>query len=57
MNDSQQVGENRLALTSLYSLESRVFQRKAELAAVQNGKPSWTNRLLLDDKLLCSKIR
>ncbi|KAL6003506.1 Histidine biosynthesis bifunctional protein hisIE, chloroplastic [Asimina triloba] len=49
--------ENHLALTSLYSLESTIEQRKAELAAVQNGKPSWTKRLLLDEKLLCSKIR
>ncbi|KAL5980452.1 Histidine biosynthesis bifunctional protein hisIE, chloroplastic [Asimina triloba] len=49
--------ENRLALTSLYSLESTIAQRKAELVAAQNGKPSWTKRLLLDEKLLCSKIR
>lgn len=48
---------NNLALTALYSLESTISQRKAEVASPQNGKPSWTKRLLLDDKLLCSKIR
>ncbi|XP_050256350.1 histidine biosynthesis bifunctional protein hisIE, chloroplastic-like [Quercus robur] len=42
---------------TLYSLESTISQRKAELAAEQNGKRSWTKRLLLDNKLLCSKIR
>ncbi|KAK3205385.1 hypothetical protein Dsin_019431 [Dipteronia sinensis] len=53
----QEVDGNRLALTTLYSLESTISQRKAELAAPENGKPSWTKRLLLDDNLLCSKIR
>ncbi|KAK1589584.1 hypothetical protein Q3G72_035468 [Acer saccharum] len=53
----QEVEGNRLALTTLYSLESTISQRKAELAAPENGKPSWTKRLLLDDNLLCSKIR
>lgn len=48
---------NRLALTSLYTLESTISERKAELAEEENGKPSWTKRLLLNDKLLCSKIR
>ncbi|XP_057973480.1 histidine biosynthesis bifunctional protein hisIE, chloroplastic isoform X2 [Malania oleifera] len=52
-----QVDENRLALTTLYSLESTISQRKAELASTQVEKPSWTKRLLLDDKMLCSKIR
>ncbi|XP_044467045.1 histidine biosynthesis bifunctional protein hisIE, chloroplastic isoform X2 [Mangifera indica] len=56
LND-QQAEENKLALTTLYSLESTISQRKAELAAPQNGKPSWTKRLLLDQNLLCSKIR
>ncbi|KAJ0113222.1 hypothetical protein Patl1_02522 [Pistacia atlantica] len=55
--DDQQAEENKLALTTLYSLESTISQRKAELAAPQNGKPSWTKRLLLDKNLLCSKIR
>ncbi|XP_057718256.1 histidine biosynthesis bifunctional protein hisIE, chloroplastic isoform X1 [Arachis stenosperma] len=53
----QEIEGNRLALTSLYSLESTISQRKAELAEEENGKPSWTKRLLLNDKLLCSKIR
>ncbi|KAK4856011.1 hypothetical protein QYF36_013252 [Acer negundo] len=53
----QEVDGNRLALTTLYSLESTISKRKAELAAPENGKPSWTKRLLLDDNLLCSKIR
>jgi hypothetical protein len=48
---------NKLALTSLYALESTISQRKAELVDEENGKPSWTKRLLLNDKLLCSKIR
>ncbi|PWA84938.1 histidine biosynthesis bifunctional protein (HISIE) [Artemisia annua] len=51
------VKENNLALTTLYSLESTLAQRKEELSAPQEGKPSWTKHLLLDDKLLCSKIR
>ncbi|GLT94772.1 hypothetical protein SLE2022_124970 [Rubroshorea leprosula] len=53
----QQVEENKLALTTLYSLESTISQRKAELGGSQNEKPSWTKRLLLNDQLLCSKIR
>ncbi|KAJ4710232.1 Histidine biosynthesis bifunctional protein hisIE chloroplastic [Melia azedarach] len=53
----QQVEGNKLAMTTLYSLESTISQRKAELAASENGKPSWTKRLLLDGNLLCSKIR
>ncbi|XP_031478443.1 histidine biosynthesis bifunctional protein hisIE, chloroplastic [Nymphaea colorata] len=52
-----QVEENRLALTTLYSLESTIAQRKAEIVEAQNAKPSWTKKLLLDEKLLCSKIR
>ncbi|KAI9170308.1 hypothetical protein LWI28_025834 [Acer negundo] len=53
----QKVEGNRLALTTLYSLESTISQRKEELAAPENEKPSWTQQLLLDDNLLCSKIR
>lgn len=49
--------KHRLASSTLYSLENTISQRKAELAAPQTGKPSWTKRLLLDNKLLCSKIR
>ncbi|KAK3038070.1 hypothetical protein RJ639_031624, partial [Escallonia herrerae] len=56
LNQSQ-AEENNLAMTTLYSLESTVNQRKEELSVPQNGKPSWTRHLLLDDKLLCSKIR
>ncbi|WRX20671.1 Phosphoribosyl-AMP cyclohydrolase domain - like 2 [Theobroma cacao] len=52
----QEVEENNLALTTLYSLESTISQRESELAG-QHGKPSWTKRLLLDETLLCSKIR
>ncbi|KAL0357586.1 UNVERIFIED_CONTAM: Histidine biosynthesis bifunctional protein hisIE, chloroplastic [Sesamum calycinum] len=32
-------------------------KRKEELSGSPEGKPSWTKRLLLDEKLLCSKIR
>ncbi|XP_052191433.1 histidine biosynthesis bifunctional protein hisIE, chloroplastic-like isoform X2 [Diospyros lotus] len=49
--------ESRLALTTLFSLESVISKRKAELSGRENEKPSWTERLLTDDKLLCSKIR
>ncbi|CAN6439502.1 unnamed protein product [Victoria cruziana] len=52
-----QAEENKLALTTLYSLESTITQRKAEIGEAQNSKPSWTKKLLLDEKLLCSKIR
>nr|GMC52039.1 histidine biosynthesis bifunctional protein hisIE, chloroplastic [Ipomoea batatas] len=55
--NNPQVEENRLALTTLYSLESTISQRKNEISQSPNGKPSWTKRLLLDEKLLCSKIR
>nr|POE69261.1 histidine biosynthesis bifunctional protein hisie, chloroplastic [Quercus suber] len=54
---SRKVEGNKLALSTLYSLGSTISQRKAELEAEQNGKPSSTKRLLLDNKLLCSKIR
>ncbi|KAL5571050.1 hypothetical protein UlMin_020647 [Ulmus minor] len=49
--------ENKLALTTLYSLESTISQRKAEEEAPEIGKPSWTKRLLSDSNLCCSKIR
>lgn len=55
--ENEQADGNRLASTTLYSLESTISQRKAELAVPQDGKPSWTKRLLLDHNLLCSKIR
>ncbi|CDP00032.1 unnamed protein product [Coffea canephora] len=53
---SSQAEENKLALTTLYALESTINQRKEDSGSA-NGKPSWTKRLLLDDNLLCSKIR
>ncbi|XP_027111083.1 histidine biosynthesis bifunctional protein hisIE, chloroplastic isoform X2 [Coffea arabica] len=53
---SSQAEENKLALTTLYALESTINQRKEDRGSA-NGKPSWTKRLLLDDNLLCSKIR
>ncbi|THG00919.1 hypothetical protein TEA_001322 [Camellia sinensis var. sinensis] len=55
--DRDSVEGSKMALTTLYSLESTISQRKAELSGPQNEKPSWSKRLLLDDKLLCSKIR
>ncbi|KAK4427133.1 Histidine biosynthesis bifunctional protein hisIE, chloroplastic [Sesamum alatum] len=52
-----QVDNNKLVLTTLYSLESTISKRKEELSGSSEGKPSWTKRLFLDEKLLCSKIR
>ncbi|CAN0916224.1 Histidine biosynthesis bifunctional protein hisIE, chloroplastic [Linum grandiflorum] len=54
---TEQAEVNRLASTSLYSLESTISQRKAELGVAETEKPSWTKRLLLGHDLLCSKIR
>ncbi|MCL7023917.1 hypothetical protein MKW94_020965 [Papaver nudicaule] len=56
-NFLKEAEDSSLALTTLYSLESTIFQRKAEIEANNSGKPSWTKRLLLDKMLLCSKIR
>ncbi|KAK6940283.1 Phosphoribosyl-AMP cyclohydrolase domain [Dillenia turbinata] len=54
-------GSDTCYFSSVFDLlkhpQSTISQRKAELLEPQNGKPSWTKRLLLDDKLLCSKIR
>ncbi|KAJ6842301.1 histidine biosynthesis bifunctional protein hisIE, chloroplastic-like [Iris pallida] len=55
--EEPQASKERLASTTLYSLEATISQRKDEAAAVQNGKPSWTKRLLLDRELLSSKVR
>uniref|UniRef100_A0A0D3CDI6 Phosphoribosyl-AMP cyclohydrolase domain-containing protein n=1 Tax=Brassica oleracea var. oleracea TaxID=109376 RepID=A0A0D3CDI6_BRAOL len=55
--DRDSAAGNTLALTTLYSLESIISKRKEESSAPQEGKPSWTRRLLTDDALLCSKIR
>ncbi|KAJ3683252.1 hypothetical protein LUZ60_013479 [Juncus effusus] len=53
-NDS----EERLAKTTLYSLEETIYKRKEEIINPSlNGKPSWTKKLLSDKDLLCSKIR
>ncbi|KAL9239514.1 hypothetical protein vseg_013827 [Gypsophila vaccaria] len=49
--------EDTLAMTTLYSLESTISDRKVEALTQTDGKPSWTKKLLLDEKLLCSKIR
>ncbi|EFJ28492.1 hypothetical protein SELMODRAFT_411322 [Selaginella moellendorffii] len=48
------IGENGLATSTLYDLERVIQQRKSE---PDGKKPSWTKRLLQDQKLLCSKIR
>ncbi|KAF7815728.1 histidine biosynthesis bifunctional protein hisIE, chloroplastic [Senna tora] len=53
----QEAKGSKLALTTLYALESTISQRKAELAEGESGQPSWTKRLLLDNRLLCAKIR
>ncbi|CAN6692472.1 unnamed protein product [Malus baccata var. baccata] len=55
--EHRQDEEHKLALTTLYSLESTIAKRKEELEVPESGKPSWTRRLLSDEKLLCSKIR
>ncbi|KAK1393026.1 PRA-CH domain-containing protein [Heracleum sosnowskyi] len=55
--DGSHAEENKLAMTTLQSLEATIVQRKAEISEPSNSKPSWTKRLLLDNKLLCSKIR
>ncbi|KAL8126475.1 histidine biosynthesis bifunctional protein hisIE, chloroplastic-like isoform X1 [Apium graveolens] len=49
--------DSKLAMTTLQSLEAIIVQRKAEISEPSISKPSWTRRLLLDNKLLCSKIR
>ncbi|KAK1377309.1 PRA-CH domain-containing protein [Heracleum sosnowskyi] len=55
--DGSHAEENKLAMTTLQSLEATIVQRKAEISEPSISKPSWTKRLLLDNKLLCSKIR
>ncbi|ONK58704.1 uncharacterized protein A4U43_C09F15810 [Asparagus officinalis] len=54
--EEPQTKKERLASTTLYSLESTIFQRKAEIETTQNGKPSWTKKLLSNEELLCSKV-
>ncbi|KAJ0972261.1 hypothetical protein J5N97_020220 [Dioscorea zingiberensis] len=52
-----QTSKDRLATTTLYSLETTISRRKDEIDTTQNGKPSWTKRLLLNKELLSSKVR
>lgn len=49
--------KDTLAMTTLYSLETTICERKDEISRQTEGKPSWTKKLLLNEKLLCSKIR
>ncbi|RWR85047.1 histidine biosynthesis bifunctional protein hisIE, chloroplastic [Cinnamomum micranthum f. kanehirae] len=43
-----QAAQNRFLFTTLYFLESTITQREAEVEATENGKLSWTKRLLSD---------
>ncbi|XBI17493.1 histidine biosynthesis bifunctional protein hisIE, chloroplastic isoform X1 [Aegilops tauschii subsp. strangulata] len=49
--------QERQVATTLYSLEDTISRRKEEIVTEGSGKPSWTKKLLLDNQLLCSKIR
>ncbi|KAJ3708841.1 hypothetical protein LUZ61_012546 [Rhynchospora tenuis] len=57
MEGSKEDKEERLAKTTLYSLEATISKRKEEIKTLPNGKPSWTKKLLLNQELLCSKVR
>ncbi|KAF0917512.1 hypothetical protein E2562_020622 [Oryza meyeriana var. granulata] len=48
--------QDRQVATTLYSLEDTISRRKEEIVTEGSGKPSWTKKLLLDPRLLCSKI-
>lgn len=48
--------ESGIAMSTLCSLESTIWQRKSELSKLHDGKSPWINRLS-DTKQLCSKIR
>lgn len=56
-------GQSGEALTTLFSLERTIQERMAEgdaeaaNGAAPGGKLSWTQKLLADPTLLCSKIR
>eukprot|EP00249_Psilotum_nudum_P014730 c24973_g1_i2 orf=169-1002(+) len=55
-----QVRKQRLALTTLYSLEDTIGKRKDEVLETlssSSSKSSWTQKLINDSKLLCRKIR
>lgn len=49
--------QERQVATTLYSLEDTINKRKEEIVTDGSSKPSWTKKLLLDNQLLCSKIR
>lgn len=49
--------QDRQVATTIYSLEDTISRRKEEIVTDGSGKPSWTKKLLLDNQLLCSKIR
>ncbi|KAJ4757401.1 Histidine biosynthesis bifunctional protein hisIE [Rhynchospora pubera] len=57
LEGSKEDTEERLAKTTLYSLEATISKRKEEIETLPNGKPSWTKKLLLNQELLCSKVR
>ncbi|XP_066358839.1 histidine biosynthesis bifunctional protein hisIE, chloroplastic-like isoform X2 [Miscanthus floridulus] len=54
---SSKPNEGRQVVTTLYSLEDTISRRQEEIVTEGGGKPSWTKKLLLDNQLLCSKIR
>lgn len=54
---SSKPNEGRQVMTTLYSLEDTISRRHEEKVTDGGGKPSWTKKLLLDNQLLCSKIR
>lgn len=56
LQDSQKK-KGRLASTTMYSLETKIAERKHEIETEETWKPSWTRKLLHDNELLCSKIR
>ncbi|KAL6850453.1 hypothetical protein ACP4OV_021080 [Aristida adscensionis] len=55
--DALESSKDRQVVTTLYSLEDTINRRQAEIITEGSGKPSWTKKLLLDNQLLCSKIR
>uniref|UniRef100_A0A0D3EMC0 Phosphoribosyl-AMP cyclohydrolase domain-containing protein n=1 Tax=Oryza barthii TaxID=65489 RepID=A0A0D3EMC0_9ORYZ len=48
--------QDRQVVSTLYSLEDTISRRKEEIVTEGSGKPSWTKKLILDNRLLCSKI-
>jgi len=49
--------QDHVPLTTMYALERTIQQRREAMEQQTGGKPSWTARLLSDEKLLCSKIQ